>query len=180
MAQNDPTAFLTGDQAKRVDGKIKQLGKSSAIAENINSARKNASQIKALAASKNLQPQFLAVAAITKLGSSRGDIMQAATSVADVYDKLSIPIGHRLADDSLLMVAAYDQGAAGETLKMRNMLQALTKANEGAREIRSIWFLEKNGKITQAEFDRALSFLAIGTIAENPKEFGLNADALTL
>ena len=181
IAHNDPKAFLTSDQAQKVNAKLKQIGKSSALADNINSARKNAAQIKSLAASKNLQPQFLAVAAIAKLGSGRGDIMQAATSVAEVYDKLTVPIGNARADDSLLMVAAYDQGAAGETLKMRNMLQDLaTKTKEGTREIRSIWFLEKNGNITQAEFDRALSFLAIGTITQNPKEFGVNAEALTL
>lgn len=181
IAQNEPKAFLTGDQAQKVNAKVKQIGKSSALAENINAARKNSAQIKSLAASKNLTPQFLAVAAITKLGSGRGDIMQAAASVADVYDKLATQIGSELGDDALLMVAAYDQGAAGDTMKMRNVLQDLAnKSNEGVRTIRSIWFLQKNGKITQGEFDRALSFLAIGTITQNPKEFGVNAEALTL
>ena len=181
IAQNEPKAFLTGDQAHRVNAKVKQIGKSSALADNINAARKNAAQIKTLAASKNLTPQFLAVAAITKLGSSRGDIMQAAASVADVYDKLATQIGSELGDDALLMVAAFDQGAAGDTMKMRNMLQDLAnKSTEGVRTIRSIWFLQKNGKITQGEFDRALNFLAIGTITQNPKEFGVNAEALTL
>ncbi len=181
VAQNEPKAFLTGDQAQKVNAKVKQIGKSSALADNINAARKNAVQIKSLAVSKNLTPQFLAVAAITKLGSGRGDIMQAATSVADVYDKLATQIGSELGDDALLMVAAFDQGAAGDTMKMRNMLQDLAnKSTEGVRTIRSIWFLQKNGKITQGEFDRALNFLAIGTITQNPKEFGVNAEALTL
>ena len=181
IAQNEPKAFLTGEQAQKVNAKVKQIGKSSALAENINAARKNSAQIKSLAASKNLTPQFLAVAAITKLGSGRGDIMQAAASVADVYDKLATQIGSELGDDALLMVAAYDQGAAGDTMKMRNMLQDLAnKSNEGVRTIRSIWFLQKNGKITQGEFDRALNFLAIGTITQNPKEFGVNAEALML
>lgn len=181
VAQNEPKAFLTGDQAQKVNAKVKQIGKSSALADNINAARKNSAQIKSLAVSKNLTPQFLAVAAITKLGSGRGDIMQAAASVADVYDKLATQIGSELGDDALLMVAAFDQGAAGDTMKMRNMLQDLAnKSNEGVRTIRSIWFLQKNGKITQGEFDRALNFLAIGTITQNPKEFGVNAEALTL
>jgi hypothetical protein len=181
IAQNDPKAFLTGDQAQKVNAKVKQIGKSGALAENINAARKNAAQIKSLAASKNLKPQFLAVAAITKLGSGRGDIMQAAESVADIYDKLSTQIGSEFGEDSLLMVAAFDQGAAGDTMKMRNMLQDLaTKSTEGARTIRTIWFLQKNGKISQSEFDRALNFLAIGTITQNPKEFGVKAEALML
>jgi pSer/pThr/pTyr-binding forkhead associated (FHA) protein len=181
IAQNDPRAFMTTEQAKRVNGRIKQVAGGSAIADNINSARKNAAQIKALAQSKNLKPQLLAVAAIAKLGTSRGDVLQAAGSMADVLDKLNTQIGSELADDSLLMIAAYDQGAAGDFLRMRNMLQDLaTKFPESSRTIRSIWFLEKNGKITGAEFDRALTFLAIGTITQNPKDFGVNAEALTL
>lgn len=181
IAQNDPKAFLTGDQAQKVSAKVKQLGKSSALADNINSARRNAAQIRTLAAAKNLKPQFLAVAAISKLGSGRGDVLQTAQSIAEVYDKLSTHIGTELADDSLLMIAAYDQGAAGDVMKMRNMLQDLAnKSPESTRAIRTIWFLEKNGKITQSEFDRALNFLAIGTITQNPKEFGVNAEPLVL
>ena len=181
IAQNDPKAFLTGDQAAKVGAKVKQWGRSSVLADNLNSARKNAAAIKTLAGQKNLKPQFLAVAAITRLGSNRGDVLQSATSVADVYEKLGIHIGSENFDDALLMIAAYDQGLAGESMKMRNMLQDLaTKSNEGARTIRSIWFLERTGKITSAEYERALNFLAIGTIAQNPKEFGVNAEALRL
>lgn len=182
IAQNDPKAFLTSDQAARVNAKVKQIQRSSAIADNINSARRNAAQIKTLAAQRNLKPQFLAAAAMTKLGGSRGDVLQAAQSIADVYDKLSVQIGNENFDDVLLLVAAYDQGAAGETMKMRNMLQALAEqpGSPGPREIRSIWYLQRVGKISEAEYDRALSFLAIGTIAQNPKEFGVNAEALRL
>lgn len=181
IAQNDPRAFLTGEQATKVNAKVSQLGRSSALADNLNSARKNAAAIKSLAASKNLKPQFLAVAAITKMGSTRGDALQAAQNVADVYDQLVIQVGNENFDDALLMVAAYDQAVGGDTMKMRNMLQDLaTKSSEGTRTIRSIWFLERSGKITAAEYDRALTFLAIGTIAQNPKDFGVNAEALKL
>lgn len=181
IAQNNPKAFLTTEQAKIVNAKVKQFSGSSAVAENINSARKNEVQIKSIAASKNLKPQLLAVAAVAKLGSSRGDVVAAAQSMADVLDKLSIQLGNELADDCLLTIAAFDQGVAGETMKMRNMLQDLAnKSPESSRAIRSIWFLQKNGKITQGEFDRAVNFIAIGTIAQNPKDFGVNAEALDL
>ena len=181
IAQNGEKAFLTGEQAKRVSTKVKQIGSSSALADNINSAKKNGVQIKTLAASKNLKPQMLAVAAITKLGGSRGDVLAAATSMADVLDKLTIQLGNEFPDDCLLTMAAYDQGLAGETMKLRNLLQDLAnKSNETARTIRTIWFLQKEGKITQAQYDFALHFLAAGTIAQNPKEFGVNAEALDL
>ena len=181
IAQNDPKAFLTGEQAQIVSGKVKQIGSSSALADNINSARRSSAQIKALALSKNLKPQFLATAALAKLGTTRGDALQAAQEMADTLDKLGTQIGSELANDSLLMIAAYDQGAGGDFMKMRNMLQDLaTKSPDSARAIRTIWFLHKNGKITDGEYDFALRFLAIGTIMQNPKDFGVNAEALSL
>ena len=179
-AQNDAKAFLTGEQAKRVGVRIKQLSGNSALAANILSARQNSSQINSLARSTNLQPQFLAAAAITKLGSSRGDVAKTAQSMAGTLDKLRTQIGSELAEDTLLMIAAYDQGEAGDFLKMRNMLQDLAnKFPDSSRSIRTVWFLQQNGKITQTEFDTAVTFLAIGTISQNPKAFGVNAEALT-
>jgi hypothetical protein len=179
IAQNDPKIFLTTDQAKRVSSKIKQVSGSSAIADNLKAAKQNGAQIKTLATENNLQPQFLAVAAVTKLGTSRGDIVATAKTMAPIFGKLNIQIGSELADDCLLMMAAYEQGAAGDTMKLRNMLQNLAnEVSESSRTIRTIWFLEKRQKITPAEFDRALTFLAIGTIAQNPKDFGVNVDVL--
>ncbi len=176
-AANDPKAFVTGTQAQIISSKVKSMASSPALAENISSARKNAAAIKALATSKNLKPQLLAAAAIAKLGSSRGDVLSTAQSMADTLDKLAIQVGNELGDDCLLMMAAYDQG---DPMKMRNMLQNLaTQSTESSRTIRSIWFLHKNGKITAAEYDFALRFLAVGTIAQNPRDFGVNTDGLS-
>jgi hypothetical protein len=181
IAQNDPKAFLTGEQAQIINGKIKQISSASAIVENINSARRSSSQIKTLATSKNLKPQFLAVAAIAKLGTSKGDVLQTAQGMADTLERLGTQIGGELGNESVLLIAAYDQGAAGDFMKMRNMLQDLaTKSTESSREIRTIWFLHKNGKITDGEYQFALQFLAIGAITQNPKDFGVNVDALVL
>lgn len=181
IAHNEPRAFLTSEQAKRVDERTKGMKGSGGVADNINSAKKNSKAIAELASANNLKPQFLAVAAIARLGSTRGDVVATAKSMAEVFGKLGPHIGTERSDDALLMVAAYDQGVAGETLKLRNMLQALANDNpESTREIRTIWFLEKEGKITKPEFERALTFLAVGTITQNPKAFGVNAEALAL
>jgi pSer/pThr/pTyr-binding forkhead associated (FHA) protein len=179
IAENDPRIFLTTDQAKRLNTKIKQLSGSSAVAENLKSAKQNISQIKEIAAKASLHPMLVAIAAVTKLGTSKGDVVAAANAVSPVLQKLKVHIGTEFADDCLLLIAAYDQGEKGDTMKMRNMLQALAnEVSESSRTIRTIWFLEKRQKITAGEFDRALSFLAIGTIAQNPKDFGVNIDAL--
>lgn len=181
IAQNDPKIFLTTDQAKRLGSKIKQVSGNSTISENLKSAKQNAAQIKTIATESNIQPAFLAIAAVNKLGGSRGDVVATAKTMAPVLAKLNVQIGSELADDCMLMIAAYEQGAAGDTMKLRNMLQNLAnEVSESSRTIRTIWFLEKRQKITAAEFDRALTFLAIGTLAQNPKEFGVNIDALDI
>lgn len=180
IAQNDPSAFLTSEQAKILDGKIKQVAVSSSLPGNINSAKKSSSQLSSLARSKNLAPEFLAVAAINKLGAAKGDVLQTAQGMVDVLDKLGTQIGSELSDDSLLMIAAYEQGVAGEFLKMRNMLQGLSNEfPDSSRAIRTIWFLNSKKKISPSDFDRALTFLAIGTISQAPKEFGVNAEPLS-
>jgi len=181
IAQNDQTAFLTSDQAEKVNSRVKQLSGSQSLAANIESARKSSTQLKALASSKNLKPQFLATAAMAKLGNNRGDVLQTAQSMADILDKLHTQIGDELSDDCLLMIAAFDQGQRGDFQGLRNMLQDLaTKVPESSRAIRTIWFLQKQNKISGAEFDLAIEFLAVGTISQSPKDFGISADPLVL
>ncbi|HQU84579.1 MAG TPA: FHA domain-containing protein [Pyrinomonadaceae bacterium] len=178
IAQNNPKAFLTTEQAKIVAPRIKQFTGSSALADNIKSARANASQLQSLANSKNLTAQFLACSALAKLGNNRGNVLQTAQGIAGNFDKTLIHIGNELADDALLMVAVSDRS---EIIPFRNMLQSLSNEfPESSRTIRTIWFLKQKGKITDAEYENALRFLAIGTITQNPKDFNVNAEELKL
>ena len=180
-AQNDQRAFITTEQAKLVESAVKQLSGSPAIADNLKAARRGTADITSLAASKGLKPQFLVAAALAKLGTTRGDVVQTARSMVETLGRLNTQIGTDISEDALLLIAAYDQGESGDFSRMINMVQKeVIKYPESAREVRTIWFLHKNGKITDAEFGMALRFLAIGTISQNPADFGVNAEALVL
>lgn len=101
--------------------------------------------------------------------------------MSEILGKLRQPIGTELANESLLMVAIYDKGEHGDFESMPNIIQQLTtKSPESSRTIRTIWFLQKNGKISDPEFDFAIRFLAIGAITQSPKDFGVSADPLIL
>jgi pSer/pThr/pTyr-binding forkhead associated (FHA) protein len=180
IAQSDPRAFLTGKQTEIVSSKINQFKGSSALAENLKAVKKNAAQFETLAASKNLKAQFLAVAALAKIGNNRGDPLAVATSMLPVLNELKITLDNKLADDNLLIIAAYERGAAGKPRSLQSTLEALSKTtqNVSPREIRTIWFLREKDKITEAEFNFALQFLAIGAITQNPKDFNVGADAV--
>lgn len=180
IAFNDPRIFLLDKQIVTLSGKINQFKGSGALADNIKNAKKNSSQIVTMAQSKNLKPQFLANAALTKLGNQRGDVVATAQSMLETLDSLSIVFGNELADDNLLVIASYEKGVAGKTLEMRDKVAGLTKKfpNVRSQTIRTIWFLKENNEISTSEFDFALQFLAIGTITQNPKDFNVSAEAL--
>lgn len=181
IAQNDPRAFLTTKQSEMINSKISQFKGSTALAENLKAVKKNAAQFESLASSKNLKAQFLATAALAKIGNNRGDPLAVANQMLPFLNDLKITLDNKLADDNLMIIAAYERGAAGKPRSLQSTLEALSKTtqNVGPREIRTIWFLKNAGKITDAEFNFALQFLAIGAITQNPKDFNVNTDAVT-
>jgi hypothetical protein len=162
-----------------VNAKIKSVRSSSALQGNLQDLKKKSGEIDALAKSKSLRPQFLAAAALAQLGSKRGDPLATAQSMASALNQLSNLISNDLASDSLMIIAAYQEDATGKS-GMPGMLANLTSKfpNESPQKIRTVWFLRDNNKITESQFDFALSFLAIGTIMQNPKEFNVQTDAV--
>jgi hypothetical protein len=181
IAQNDPNAFLTGKQTEIVSSKVNQFKSSGALAENLKAVKKNAAQFESLASSKNLKAQFLATAALAKIGNNRGDPLAVAQTMLPILNELKITLDNKFASDNLLIIAAYERGAAGKPRSLQSTLEALSKQTQNVtpREIRTIWFLREKDKITEAEFNFAVQFIAIGAIMQNPKDFNVSAEAVT-
>lgn len=181
MAKNDPKAFLTGSQISIVKPKIDQFKNSSVLADNIKNAQKNAEAIKSLAVSRDFRPQFLANAAITKLGNQRGDVVAVAKEMVESLSKIAKPFGNESADECLLIMAAYSGNKTGEGLQeTAGVLVNKFRGKVSVRRVRSIWFFKENDKLDNSQFEYALRFLAIGTITQNPKDFNVQAEALQL
>ncbi|HEY0429882.1 MAG TPA: FHA domain-containing protein [Pyrinomonadaceae bacterium] len=180
IAKNDANPFLTQEQAAKVDEKIKELKNSSALVGNLKAVKKDAAEFASMASSKDLKPQFLAAAALAKLGAQESAPLDTARRMLPVLNELKIALDNKLADDNLLIIADYEQGAAGRPRDLRNTLEALAKKTQSVspREIRTVWFLKQSGKISDAEFEFALRFLAIGAIMQNPKDFDINTEAV--
>jgi pSer/pThr/pTyr-binding forkhead associated (FHA) protein len=180
IVRNDPNAYLSSKQIQILTPKVNQFKSSTALSGNIKDAKSNASQISALASSTNLTPQFLATAALAKLGNQSGNVVETAKSMVEVLEKLNRSIGVETADEALLVIAAYNQGVAGQFTQLRNAVEGLSSKSQGvtARQVRTIWFLHDQKKLSDAEFEFALRFLAIGTITQKPSDFSVNAEAL--
>lgn len=183
IVSDDPSAFLLDKQIQILAPKVNQLKSSSGLANNLKQVKQNSSQIQSIANEAGLKPQFLAAAALAKLGNNSGDVVATARNMAGIFQKLRVEIGVESADEATLLVAAYYQGEVGKFTQMKTTTEVLTGKNIGgasARQIRTIWFLKDNGKLNPEEFDLALRFLAIGTIMQNPSEFNVKAEPVIL
>lgn len=181
IAINDPGAFVTAKQAETVLAKLNSIKGSSALKSNLQKARKAKGEIESEAKASGLKSQFLAAAALTKLGNSAGEPLTTAKAMIPVFADLRISLGNSLADDSLLMAADFLRREARKTPSLQAVLEGFSISDStgtsNPREIRTIWFLKERGKLSEEYFEFAVRFLAIGAIMQNPKDFGIDAEA---
>lgn len=182
IAVNDPTAFLRTAEIEMVNARLTPFKGSSNLAENLKAVKNDASQFESLAQSKGLKAQFLATAALTKLGNNRGNPLETAKQMLPFLGDLRVSLGNTLADDNLLIMADYPRRSANQRGSLQGILEAIPKSSKlekaDPREIRTIWYLKRNNKISDEGFELALRFLAIGTITQNPKDFNVNTEAV--
>lgn len=183
IALNDPSAFLKTAEIEAVSSKISSFKGSSSLAENLKAVKNNASQFESLAQSKGFKAQFLAIAALAKIGNKPGNPVETAKEMLPFLADLRVSLGNALADDNLLIMADYPRRSANRKGSLQSTLEAIPKMKDiekaDPREIRTIWYLKRNNKISDEGYNLALQFLAIGTISQNPKDFNVNAEAVT-
>ncbi|HEX8369269.1 MAG TPA: FHA domain-containing protein [Pyrinomonadaceae bacterium] len=179
IAVNDNNYVFARPQLNEISNRLKNFKDSDALRENLKAVKQNASQFEQMAKSKGLKPQFLATAALARIGNQRGNPLQTAQSMLNVLGELKISLGNELADENLLIIAAYEQGERGEFRAMRNTVEVLSKQpGVDSDRARTIWYLREKGKLSDAQYEFALRFLAIGTVSQNPADFNVDTDAV--
>ena len=180
IAQRDPSPVITSEPLSLIKARTDGFRGNSAVASNLENAARSKEKIIELARSKNLRPDFVAGAALAKLGGSRGDVAATAAGMVDVLSQLKIQIGDAFANECIIIIGAYDQGERGQFLEMRDTMTKLATDNPGisSRKVRTAWFLRERGKLSDSQFELVLRFLALGAISRDPKSFGISADPL--
>ncbi|MEJ7712178.1 MAG: hypothetical protein WKF84_20530 [Pyrinomonadaceae bacterium] len=117
-------------------------------------------------------------AALAETDGGRSGRDAAATAHAMLPDLVALRA--TLGDDqdsSLLVVAAYTEGAG--TRKSHPLLGRMRKiTNKDPVAKRNVWYLHENQGIDEQAYDLVIRFIALGVIAQNPKQFGVNAEPL--
>jgi hypothetical protein len=90
---------------------------------------------------------------------------------------LNKTLGSSGADSSLILLAAYSEGAGSK--RSHPLLTRIRKLVRSPLAERNVWFLHDNGVIDDRAYDLVINFLACGIIAQDPGRFGLEIDPLS-
>ncbi len=117
---------------------------------------------------------FATMARIDKDGG-QGEPGQLSGQIASSLARMRRIFGDELANDSLLSVAALEEGP---TLQFK-ITKLAGRVNDSPTTIRSIWYLHEHQVISAETYGFVLRFIALGVIAQNPQKFGIAAEPLS-
>ena len=130
--------------------------------------------IKAQGLKKPALPIFLALAETN--GGQAGDPLAMARQLVPEIQFLRGHFGSEFADPTLMLVAAHK--IPGGSKKSHPLLEPLRRLVKNPQTDRNVWFLREKGALSDVAYDFVLRFLAYAAIAQNPRQFGLDAPAL--
>lgn len=171
----DNSPVVPQDALIEINKKVKELRGSAQLAEALRSVKRNAPEISAQAKSKSLRPALAAYAGLAQAVAGHTDAARSAQELVPTLARLRVTFGDELANDTLLCVAALEDGPGLRT----EIIKLAGRASESAATIRTVWYLRKERKLSDKAYDLVLRFMAVGIIAQKPGKFGVAADAVT-
>lgn len=117
-----------------------------------------------------MEPSLVFYAALTEMvgAQTRLDPISISRSVLQDLREIRKDYGTDTSDSCLMVIAVH---------KMKSRALPTSAVRDAFRD-RSVWYLHDHGKIDDAAYEFVLSFLAVGVIAQNPRQFGLEAHRL--
>jgi hypothetical protein len=171
----DTRPVLTEKPLRDINANVQRYQGSSSLAEQLRAAKRALPQISAAAKSNGVRAPLVLYATLTQIDrEGRGDPAQVAAGLAPTLARMRAIFGDELAGDSLLSVAALEEGASlqGKITKLAG------RVNDSPATIRSVWYLHDHQTISDQTFNFVLRFLALGVIAQDPQKFGVSAEPL--
>jgi hypothetical protein len=171
----DTHPVLTQKPLAAINSQVQQYRGSSSLPEELRAMKRALPQVAAAAKSNGVRTPLVVYATLAKIDrDGRGDPAQVAASLCPTLAKMRAVFGDELANDSLLSVAALEEG---EALQSR-ITKLAGRVNDSPTTIRSIWYLHDHQVISEQTYNFVIRFMAMGVIAQDPQKFGLSADPL--
>jgi len=171
----DTHPVLTQKPLDAINAQVEKYRGSSSVAEELRAMKRALPQVTSVAKSNGVRtPLVVYVALATIDRDGRGDPAQVAASLCPTLARMRAVFGDELANDSLLSVAALEEG---EALQAR-ITKLAGRVTDSPTTIRSIWYLHDHQVISDQTYNLVIRFMAMGVISQDPQKFGLSADPL--
>jgi hypothetical protein len=178
---SDDKTYSFGDKALAdITQTVEEYRAAPAVRDALRAMQQGGGAVAVQARREGIEPDLVIYAglAVTDGGRTGRDPVAAARDMISDLLSLRATFGSGDADSSLLIIAAFREGGIGSK-KSHPLLATIRRVVNNPLTQRNVWFLHERGGLKQQAYDFVLRFLALGVIAQNPRQFGLNADPLT-
>ncbi len=171
----DTHPVLTQKPLTAINVQVQQYRGSSSLQEELRAMKRSLPQVTTVAKSNGVRTPLVVYVTLAKIDrDGRGDPAQVAAALCPTLARMRAVFGDELASDSLLSVAALEEG---EALQSR-ITKLAGRVNDSPTTIRSIWYLHDHQVISEQTYNFVIRFMAIGVISQDPRKFGLAVDPL--
>jgi pSer/pThr/pTyr-binding forkhead associated (FHA) protein len=173
----DRHPVLTARPLAEINSQVQKYKGSASLAEELRAMKRVLPQVSIAAKSNGLTTPLAVYATLARIDQDggRADPAQVAGSLCPSLAKMRAIFGDETFNDSLLSVAALEEGASLQS----KITKLAGRVNDSVATIRSVWYLHDHQIISDQTHNFVLRFIAIGVIAQDPRKFGIAADPLT-
>ena len=183
---NDNAPYISEAGLNDVKRKVEEYRGSPDLRERLRAVKQGCPEISSEAQRISLRPALVMYAALADSeGQFGSNPITAARRMTPRLLSLRATFGTETANSSLLLIAAYPypfNPPIGSQTRTPHPLAAKLVEVGGRRstvdtsEARSVWFLREKNAITEEAYALVIRLLAIGVIAQNPQQYGIDAD----
>lgn len=179
ISRDDKPYSFSESVVKEIQARVFELSRSPHMSGSLLKLQTQTAAIGSKAGREGLQPSLviLLALALTK-GGQGGDCLNTATRALPLLASLNKTFGSLDADSSLILIAAFREGAG--TKRSHPLLRRMKRVVNNPLTERNVWYLHDQDVLTNDAYDLVVDTIAYGVIARNPRQFGLDNDPLSL
>lgn len=184
----DNAPYISEAGINDVKRQVEQYRGSSELKERLRQVKQGCSAISVEAERISLRPALVMYAGLAESeGQPGSNPIVTARQMTPKLLALRATFGTETANSSLLLIAAYPypfNPPIGSQTRTPHPLAAKLVEVGGRRSIvdtseaRTVWFLHEKNAITDEAYELVIRLLAIGVIAQNPGQYGIDAEPL--
>ncbi len=177
ISSDDKTYSFSEQALSEIEQKVNEYRSRPGLAASLTSMQRASGSIAAQARREGIEAGLVFYVALAESDGGRsGDPVSISKAIMPDLLKLRAIFGTTDADGSLILIAASQVGKAER--RSHPLLPTIRRVVRNPLTQRNVWYLHERGGLSAGAYDFVLRVLALGVIAQDPKQFGVAADPL--